>query len=173
MELNDSFLGIEIRDKDKMFEIYKTRDQDVWFVSEYPNVTFEFDGDSENKVEYQLSQMLMTIIGKIIENYSVNSTLGKNLPDDFIDLNRKKITLHSDGYNDNKLELLLSKDKKVVLSIIKDSKASINHNNAVRIRANGSKYQDYYKLFKEFYKLLDQFRHILKEQKDNISLQQK
>ncbi len=74
------------------------------------------------------------------------------LPEDFVDLENKIITCHSDSGKDNILSLEYSYGRiiKVLISKCKDSKKY--YNNSVRIRTSGSNYEYYYQEFLEFFK---------------------
>lgn len=75
------------------------------------------------------------------------------LPKDFIDLESKTITWHSDSEKDNKLELQFGK-KEIIVSISKDkneSNRTYDNSIKVRIRTSGSSYEYYYQEFEKFF----------------------
>ncbi len=83
------------------------------------------------------------------------------LPKDFINLESKTITWHSDSEKDNKLQLQFG-EKEIIVSITRDENASDRtYNNAikVRIRTSGSSYEYYYQEFERFFNELSRFAY--------------
>ncbi len=76
------------------------------------------------------------------------------LPDDFIDLETKTITWHSDSGVDNVLKLQYD-EKSIKLFIMKSKNDNVV--NTVRIRTDGSSYGYYYQEFEKFFKELYSF----------------
>lgn len=89
------------------------------------------------------------------------------LPKDFIDLENKIITWHSDTERDNILQLQF-RDREIVVSVVKnnDSKNKNSYNSIkVRIRTSGSVYGYYYQEFERFYSELSRFAYQIESSK--------
>ena len=73
-----------------------------------------------------------------------------SLPNDFIDLESKTITWHSDSEYDNVLQLQF-KEKEIIISINNTKNNNKLIATKVRIRTSGSSYKCYYQEFERFY----------------------
>ena len=93
------------------------------------------------------------------------------LPKDFIDLENKIITWHSDTERDNVLQLQFS-DKEIVVSVTRDNNfKNKNFNNSikVRIRTSGSDYGYYYQEFVRFYNELSRYAYQVESSKTSTN----
>lgn len=75
------------------------------------------------------------------------------LPEDFIDLENKVITWHSDSEYDNVLKIKYN-GRFINVSLIKDEKVPERDSNMIRIRTSGSEYGTYHQEFSKFFRNL-------------------
>lgn len=154
MKLKVNGKTIIFEDDVNSFEIFQSSDNDIWFISENPNIQCVLDFSSRNIEEWKTFEVFSYLIKEIFGNYILEDyNTFTMLPDDFIDLNNKIITWHSDSGTNNVLKLAYD-SKRIAISRKKDPKASQNSNNGVRIRTSGSNYGIYYQFFIRFYKEL-------------------
>ena len=120
-------------------------------------MNIELNLSSRNYSEWQtyivFEYLMKTIIGRYILNED-NKKQYSHLPKDFINLENKVITWHSDSDTDNILKLEYSNDKNIKVTISKCKDDKEYHTNSVRIRTNGSEYGYYYQEFLEFFRNL-------------------
>jgi len=122
-------------------------DNDIWFSSNEELVMIPIYYSSREMPLFNLLNSLMqSIVGKYVldDEYKQDS-----LPHDFVDLDNKIITWHSDNDNNSSLELMYENNC-ITISLKGDPKKG----NSVRIRTNGSEYYYYYQLFEIFYREL-------------------
>ena len=143
------------------FSVEKGIDDDIWFTSNNGNIKLPISFYARNQEEWRsyviFENLMKLMVGRYILNgddkdeYSI-------LPKDFIDLESKTITWHSDSEKNNKLQLQFGK-KEIIVSITRDEN-DINRANdtiKVRIRTSGSSYEYYYHEFEKFFKELYNF----------------
>ncbi len=136
--------------------IDKSLDNDIWFSTsnEETSITLRFSSRNFNEWQTYLvfESLMKSIIGKyILEDYKSDSF--PRIPKDFINFENKTITWHSDSGTDNVLTLHFE-DYKITITITKDKTVSSNHTNSVRVRTDGSEYDNFYKEFTDFFKKL-------------------
>jgi len=122
-------------------------DNDIWFSSNEELVMIPIYYSSREMPLFNLLNSLMqSIVGKYVldDEYKQDS-----LPHDFVDLDNKIITWHSDNDNNSSLELMYENNA-IVLCLKGDPKKSTT----VRIRTNGSEYYTYYQFFEKFFREL-------------------
>lgn len=137
--------------------IRQTVDNDVMFSASKEKAEIEFRVDSDNFEELQaylvFESLMKSIIGRyILNDYHKEGSLA--LPEDFINLEDRRIIWHSDSSTDNTLMLEYTGNS-IRLAICKDIKANRSSGNIVRIRTNGSDYNYYYQEFVDFYRNLE------------------
>ena len=96
-----------------------------------------------------------------------------HLPKDFIDLDKKIITWHSDSGTDNVLNLEYIDNKIIRVSLTKDKNSKEHYNNSIRIRTSGSNYEYYYQEFLEFFRHLWMLEQRLNKPKEETKIEQK
>ena len=103
---------------------------------------------------------MKSIIGRYILNGDDKDGYS-SLPKDFINLDNKTITWHSDSEYDNMLQLQLKEKELIISIIIGNNSNNRNYSNStkVRIRTSGSSYEYYYKEFERFYDELSSFAY--------------
>jgi hypothetical protein len=152
---------IDFEDEENSFAISKTVDGDIWFSSGKSNITQTISSKARDIGEWQSYEIFAKLVRQIIGNFILEDDKDNiRLPKDFVDLENKIITWHSDSGTDNVLELL-HEDKSIIISITKDKKASSNVNNSVRVRTDGSSYEYYYHFFTQFHAELMQLANIV------------
>lgn len=149
--------GIVIKKGNTALFIKQESDNDTLFSTESDEAFIEFDFYTNDCVEWQTEQIFESLMKSIIGRYILkeHQTLKYFLPDDFIDLEKRRIVWHSDSGVDNTL-LIQYKENKIFLSLTKEETAKNNQRNVVRIRTNGSSYEYYYQEFTQFYKKLEE-----------------
>lgn len=155
--------AIILENEDSKISISEGVDGDIWFEATKDLVMMpinDFRG-KDYKVHQLLARLMEQIVGRFVLEGNNNSRI---LPEDFIDLENKIITWHSDNGSNSKLELLYEKDT-ITISLKGDPKSG----NRVRIRANGSEYGYYYQYFTRFYLELLQLAY--KEAKHSLNKQ--
>ena len=137
----------------KSFSVWQSRDRDIWFDSTDNELVFEFDFSARNIQEYSSYEVFANLIRIIVGNFILEnkSMEYSNLPKDFIDLEQRSITWHSDSGIDNVLKLQYE-NQKVIFSITKSVNAKSSDVNRVRIRTSGSNYEYYYQYFLKFHR---------------------
>lgn len=173
-EIKNGYNGAIIEKNGISFSVEKGPDGDIWFNST-KNIELSISFNSRNDEEWRsyviFENLMKAIVGKYIldgddkDQYSL-------LPKDFIDLEEKTITWHSDSDLSNTLQLKFGK-KEIVISIYKEKNISdrvSNNSVRVRIRTSGSNYGYYYQEFEKFYRELSSFAHQVESLKTkNIS----
>lgn len=180
--LNSEFLKIRrvnnriIFEKgNQTFTIEQSNDDDIWFYTSEKELIFTLKLASINYQEWQtylvFEYLMKTIIGKhILDGENKNDY--SLLPEDFINLEEKNITWHSDGDKDNILKLEYSNNKIIRISISKCKNARDFQKNSVRIRTSGSSYQDYYQEFLSFYRQLCELEQRVNKTNDKEDYQE-
>lgn len=160
------------------FSVEKGPDGDIWFNS-LNNIELPIGLYSINQEEWRSYLIFENLMKAIVGRYvlSDDSKDGYSLlPKDFINLESKTITWHSDSNQDNILQLKF-REKEITLSIVRDKNTSDrNSNNSikVRIRTSGSDYGYYYQEFERFYSELSRFAYQIESSKtQNISTSDK
>lgn len=150
MRLNVGRSGIRFKNDDVSFTIFKTMDNDIWFGTDEDKMTFIFDSYSRNREEWQSYEAFSKLMRNIIGSYFLEDD-NKNgmLPADFINIEDKIITWHSDSESNNILEIMRD-GRYIAVTISKDIKTRGSNN--VRIRTDGSSYGNYYQYFTELYR---------------------
>ena len=164
-EIKRSYSNNVIIEKDGMtFSIEKGPDGDIWFNSSNSNIKLPISFYSRNQEEWRSYVIFENLMKLIVGRYILNEDYkGKynSLPKDFINLENKTITWHSDSGKDNKLQLQLG-EKEIIVSIIRDiNDINKTYNNTikVRIRTSGSSYENYYQEFENFFGELSNFAY--------------
>ena len=172
--------GVIITKDEASFSIEKGPDGDIWFNSSNCNIELPISYYSRNQDEYQsfivFEHLMKSIIGRYILSGDDKDKYS-SLPKDFINLENKTITWHSDSEYDNILQLQL-KEKELIVSITRDNNSNNrNYSNStkVRIRTSGSSYEYYYKEFERFYDELSRFAYRIEEssKKQDVSTNDK
>lgn len=168
---NDSVI---IKKNGISFSVEKGPDGDIWFNSLDSNIELPISYYSRNQDEFQSYIIFEYLMKSIVGRYLLSGDSEDEysfLPKDFIDLENKIITWHSDTERDNILQLQF-RDREIVVSVVKnnDSKNKNSYNSIkVRIRTSGSDYGYYYQEFERFYSELSRFAYqIESSKKQNI-----
>ena len=163
--------GVIITKDGASFRVEKGPDGDIWFNSSNCNIELAISFYSRNQDEWRcfivFEYLMKSLIGRYILNGDDKDGYS-SLPKDFINLDNKTITWHSDSEYDNMLQLQL-KEKELIISIIIDNNSNNrNYSNStkVRIRTSGSSYEYYYKEFERFYDELSSFAYSIELSKN-------
>ena len=146
------------------FSVEKGPDGDIWFNSSNSNIKLPISFYSRNQEEWRSYVIFENLMKLIVGRYILNDDYKdkySSLPKDFIDLENKTITWHSDSGKDNKLQLQFG-EKEIIVSIIRDVNDSDKiYDNVikVRIRTSGSSYGYYYQEFEKFFGELSSFAY--------------
>lgn len=160
---------IVIQKKNDACLIRQTGDNDIFFSTAKEKLELELKKDSSNYEEFRIYMIFDDLMKSIVGRYMLNdynSGVCLNLPDDFIDLENKCITWHSDGSTDNILTLEYSEEV-IKISITKSKVANRSAGNIVRVRTSGSDYQSYYQEFIDFYQELEKLEKSINEEKED------
>ena len=177
-EIKKGYIGIIVEKNGTSFSVDKGPDGDIWFNS-LNNIELPISLYSRNQEEWQSYFIFENLMKAIVGRYLLSGDSENKysfLPEDFIDLENKIITWHSDSNQDNILQLKF-REKEIILSIVRDKNTSDrNSNNSikVRIRTSGSNYGYYYQEFERFYSKLSRFVYQIESSKpQNISTSDK
>lgn len=146
----------------KKISINRAPDDDIWFESAEDIATFDLRFSSRVPSEWQTFNLFNNLMKRIIGRFFLNEDNNEysTLPEDFIDMENKTITWHSDSGTDNVLQLQYLGD--IIRIVIK--KAEKEHSyNRVRIRTDGSDYERYYQEFTLFFQQLIILAHSFEE----------
>jgi len=150
--------AIILQKNNQVFAIDQGIDDDIWFSTSQNEMIIELSLSSRNYAEWQTYIVFEYLMKCIVGRYLLNGENTKThsfLPNDFVDLENKVITWHSDSGTDNVLKFEYTDNKTIRITISKYKNSKDYHNNSVRIRTSGSSYEYYYQEFLEF------FRHLL------------
>lgn len=159
-----------ILEKDnKYISISQAPDNDIYFRTPISNLEIELNANSIDYAELQTYIIFETLIKLIIGRYILSNDINNQylLPDDFINLDTKTITYHSDSSDDNILKIQYKKNT-ILISICKCKNAKKYNSNFIRICTSGSMYQYYYQEFNFFFKNLFNLEQYLNEPKEVI-----
>lgn len=162
--------GVIVEKNGTNFSVEKGPDGDIWFNSSNSNIELPISYYSRNQDEFQSYIIFEYLMKSIVGRYLLsgdNEDEYSFLPKDFIDLENKIITWHSDTEQDNVLQLQF-RDKEIEVSIFKDDNTkNSNYNNSikVRIRTSGSDYGYYYQEFVRFYNELSRYAYQVESNK--------
>ena len=164
-----------ILEKDNQkFNITQTLDDDIYFSTNHNELVFDLNFSSRNYPEWQTYIVFEYLMKSIIGRYMLNGDNVQEysyLPKDFIDLDKKIITWHSDSGTNNVLKLEYIDKKIIRVSLTKDNHSKEHYNNSVRIRTSGSNYECYYQEFLEFFRHLWMLEQKLNKPKEEIKKQ--
>ena len=164
-----------ILEKDNQkFNITQTLDDDIYFSTSQNELVFDLNFSSRNYPEWQTYIVFEYLMKSIIGRYMLNGDNSQQysfLPKDFIDLDKKIITWHSDSGIDNVLKVEYIDKKIIRVSLTKCKTSKEHYNNSVRIRTSGSNYEYYYQEFLEFYKQLSILEERLNKHKEELEHQ--
>lgn len=158
-EIKYDYNNVIIKKDGTKFSIEKGLDGDIWFNSANSNIKLSISFYSRNQEEWRsyviFENLMKSMVGRFILNGDDKDEYGV-LPKDFIDLDSKTITWHSDSEKDNKLQLQFG-EKEIIVSITNNK----TYNNAikVRIRTSGSSYKYYYQEFARFFNEISSFAY--------------
>ena len=163
--------GVIITKDGASFSVEKGTDGDIWFNSSNCNIELPISYYSKNQDEWEsfivFEYLMKSIIGRYILSDDDKNEYS-SLPKDFINLDYKTITWHSDSEYDSILQLKL-KEKELIISIYRDNNSNDrNYSNStkIRIRTSGSSYEYYYQEFERFYDELSKFAYRIESSKN-------
>ena len=152
--------GVIIEKNGAKFSVEQSPDGDIWFNSIHGNTELKMYFYSRNIDECNSTSIFAELIDKLVDKYICSGDFadpilyGFNLlPNDFIDINSRTITWHSDSDLNNTLQLRIT-DYSIIVSITtnkNEQKRNYSNTIKVRIRTSGSDYGTYYQEFIEFY----------------------
>lgn len=164
-----------ILEKDNQtFSISQGLDDDIYFSTNQNELVFDLNFSSRNYSEWQTYIVFEYLMKSIIGRYMLNGDNVQEysyLPKDFIDLDKKIITWHSDSGTNNVLKLEYIDKKIIRVSLTKCKTSKEHYNNSVRIRTSGSNYEYYYQEFLEFFRHLWMLEQRLNKPKEEIKKQ--
>ena len=166
-----------ILEKDNQtFSISQGLDDDIYFSTTKNELVFDLNFSSRNYPEWQTYIVFEYLMKSIIGRYMLNGDNNQEysfLPKDFIDLDKKIITWHSDSGTDNVLNLEYIDNKIIRVSLTKDKNSKEHYNNSIRIRTSGSNYEYYYQEFLEFFRHLWMLEKRLNKPKEETKIEPK
>jgi len=139
--------SIIVEKDNQAFSIYQSNDDDIWFSISQEEMNIELSLFSRKYLEWQTYIVFEYLMKSIIGKYMLsgdNKKVYSRLPKDFIDLENKIITWHSDSSINNVLKLEYKGNSNIKISILKSKDSKEHYINSVRIRTNGSEYEYYY-----------------------------
>lgn len=163
--------GIIIIEKDdQKLSISQAVDEDIFFSTSKDELSLDISMYSRVYPEWQTYRVFESLLKSIVGRYILNDDDKKGdlwLPEDFIDLEGKVVTWHSDSGIDNILRFSYN-ETSITISLSKDKDGYSN--SMVRIRTNGSRYEYYYQEFLEFYRNLSELEHRINKKEENIEV---
>ena len=152
---------VVIRKGDSNICIDRGCDGDIWFHSPKGNEELNIASHSRREPEedecYKILKSLMkSIFGRYILSNDYKDKYS-NIPKDFIDLENKVVTWHSDSLDENTLKIQYDENKIKIGLVRTDKKEDYNIPIRVRIRTNGSSYGNYYEEFETFFDEITKF----------------
>lgn len=163
--------GIIIIEKDdQKLSISQAVDEDIFFSTSKDELSLDISMYSRVYPEWQTYRVFESLLKSIVGRYILNDDDKKGdlwLPEDFIDLEGKVVTWHSDSGIDNILRFSYN-ETSITISLSKDKDGYSN--SMVRIRTNGSRYEYYYQEFLEFYRNLSELEYRLNKKEENIEV---
>lgn len=146
-------------------------DGDLWISSssdlEIPITKYNsFRYGVEETSTYNLFEKLMIVVfGRyVLKDYGDEYS---DLPKDFIDLDNKTITWHSDGGGNATLQLK-AVDNQIIISILGQEKD--DKTRWVRVRTSGSEYGEYYNYFISLYRDLEKLIDRIEKQEQGQAI---
>ena len=142
----------------KSITIRQASDDDILFSTSENNIELALSLHSLNNIPEQRTYLAFeSLMKSIIGRYMLSGDYRNEyctLPKDFIDLENKVITWHSDGTVDSALYLTYQNGT-IVVSLSKSATEKDSTSNVVRVRTDGSDYGGYYKEFLNFFEELN------------------
>ena len=161
---------IFIEKNGEQLAISKLIDDDIFFSTSKDELLLEISMSSRNHSEWQAYMLFENLLKSIVGRYMLNGDNKKEnsrLPKDFIDLDNKVITWHSDSGIDNILKFSYNENS-ITITMEKRKNSSNQENNSVRIRTSGSRYEYYYQEFSNFFDSLRNLENKLNKRIESI-----
>lgn len=160
---NAGYFGIILRQKGVAIEISKSSQEDIYFRS-HGNASIIVSRYSSDDDEREVYCILWYLMKGIVGQYFLTSDQIK----DFVDIERKTITIFSDLEYDV-LKITFNEDKKEIsIATIKDEKDNRPENVMIRVRnGNGGKHSEYFGTIDSVYRSLKKRADIAMERKEN------
>lgn len=158
-----------IRKEDSEICIEKRCDGDIWFHSpkgnEELNIAFHSRREPEEEDCYTIFKSLMkSIFGRYVLNDDYKDEYSY-LPKDFIDLDNKVMTWHSDTIAENTLKIQYD-SQVITISLIRTDNKDYDSPIRVRVRTSGSSYGHYFEEFEIFFREITRFSEKNKTQEE-------
>lgn len=151
------------------FTICQGIDDDIFFTTSKEELSLDISMYSRNYSEWQIYMVFENLMKSVVGRYILSGDSAKEdsrLPEDFINLDERIISWHSDSEFDNILKLNYDKSA-ITVSILKSKASSQHDTNSVRIRTDGSNYEGYYQEFLEFFARLSELEYSLNKNAQN------
>lgn len=161
---------IIIEKEGHVLTISQAVDSDIWFATAKTELSLEISMYSRIFPEWQTYMVFEKLMKAIVGRYMLsgdNKDKYSGLPKDFVDLDSKVITWHSDSGTNNILKFGYN-ERTITISISKSKDASTHETNTVRIRTSGSSYEYYYQEFLEFFRCLSELELRLNKPMESI-----
>ena len=163
--------SISIKKDGKSFSLDRRIDGDVWLGSSYDiEIPIEryyssYYGLDETATHKLFENLMIVVFGQyVLEDYNDEYN---GLPKDFIDLDNRTITWHSDGGGNSTLKLKAIGNQ-IIISIIGEKEK--DKTRWVRFRTSGSEYKEYYNFFIALYRDLEDLISRIEEEKRENTL---
>ena len=142
----DDYFGVILEKNGLSIEISKSIQEDIYFRS-CGSAEIIIKKYSRNEDEFEVYRILWSLMKMIVGQYFLTSDSIK----DFIDIERKTVTISSDtGYD--MLRITFNEDNNTIIISTIEKDKDTHGNVMVRIRnGNGSKYSEYSSSFDSFY----------------------
>lgn len=152
------------------FTICQGIDDDIFFTTSKEKLSLDINMYSRNYSEWQIYMVFENLMKSVVGRYILSGDSAKEdsrLPEDFINLDERIISWHSDSEFDNILKLNYDKSA-ITVSILKSKNSSQSDTNSVRIRTDGSNYGCYYQEFLDFFARLSELEYSLNKNSQSI-----
>ena len=140
------------------FSVEKGTDDDIWFNTRN-NMEISLNYRSRIDEEYRTYLIFESLMKSIIGRYILEDN--SCLPKDFIDLDNKTITWHSDSDLNYVLKLCYS--EKIIKILLYKIKEDSYNDIKVRVRTSGSSYGQFYHEFEKFFRELSRYAELINE----------
>ena len=152
------------------FTICQGIDDDIFFTTSKEKLSLDINMYSRNYSEWQIYMVFENLMKSVVGRYILSGDSAKEdsrLPEDFINLDERIISWHSDSEFDNILKLNYDKSA-ITVSILKSKNSSQSDTNSVRIRTDGSNYGCYYQEFLDFFARISELEYSLNKNSQSI-----
>ena len=163
-DIDKKEVSVVLSNDNNSIRISKLSNDDIYFSTSSKNSEVIIDYYSQSYEEWQSYLLFSEFMNRLVGRYVLRDPGADKmtrLPDDFVNIEEKTITCHSDDTNDSStLRLTFLDNNKIKVALSRKSYRPAK----IKISSRDSMYADYYRDFKRFYEAMSS---IAPEAKDN------